>query len=53
MLANQGRLKDATPMLKRAYAQHEKWADLTMRLPAAGLLPDEGVAKKVVGAMKG
>jgi uncharacterized Ntn-hydrolase superfamily protein len=50
-LAGQGRIDDAMPYLKRAYAQDRKWAALTTRLPAAGLLPDDSMALRLVEGM--
>jgi uncharacterized Ntn-hydrolase superfamily protein len=50
-LASQGRVDEAMPYLKRAYAQDAKWAELTTRLPAAGLLPDEALARRLVEGM--
>ena len=40
-LASEGRVDDALPYLRRAYAQDERWAELITRLPDAGLLPDD------------
>jgi uncharacterized Ntn-hydrolase superfamily protein len=50
-LASQGRFEEALPYVRRAYAQHAKWAELTVRLPASGLLPDEATARRLVEAM--
>ena len=52
-LASQGRVDEAIPYLRRAYARHAKWAELATRLPASGLLPDEATARKLVEAMQG
>jgi uncharacterized Ntn-hydrolase superfamily protein len=41
-LINMGRTEDALPLLKRVYAIDENWRELTRRLPAAGLLKDDG-----------
>ena len=51
-LASQGREADALPYLRRAYAVHAAWADLVGRLPAAGLLPDDAVAARLVAGMR-
>lgn len=40
-LASVGRVEDALPRLEEAYAADPRWAVLTARLPAAGLLPDD------------
>ena len=40
-LASVGRVDDALSRLERAYAADPRWAVLTARLPAAGLLPDD------------
>lgn len=40
-LADAGRVDEAIPYLRRAYAQHPEWRELIPRLPAAGLLPDD------------
>ncbi|MEP2770650.1 MAG: DUF1028 domain-containing protein [Fulvivirga sp.] len=37
-LANQGKLEEAKPILKRVFAKDENWKELTRRLPEAGLL---------------
>lgn len=50
-LADQGRVDDAIPYLRRAYRQHEKWATLVPRLPDAGLLKSEDLAQRLVEAM--
>lgn len=50
-LASQGRIEEALSYVRRAHAQHAKWAELTARLPAAGLLPDEGTARRLVEEM--
>ncbi len=52
-LADQGRVEEALPYLRRAYAQNARWAELVGRLPAAGLLPDAGVARRLADAMGG
>jgi uncharacterized Ntn-hydrolase superfamily protein len=40
-LASVGRVDEALVRLERAYAADPRWAVLTARLPAAGLLPDD------------
>lgn len=40
-LASVGRVDEALARLERAYAADPRWAVLTARLPAAGLLPDD------------
>lgn len=50
-LADQGRVDDALPYLKRAYAQDDNWATLVPRLPAAGLLESDDLAQRLVEAM--
>jgi len=41
-LADTGNEAEAIPYLSRAYAQDARWAELIVRLPASGLLPDNG-----------
>ena len=50
-LADQGRIDDAIPYLRRAYRQHEDWARLLPRLPDAGLLKSDDPAQRLVDAM--
>mgnify|MGYP006281350811 CR=1 FL=1 len=50
-LASEGRVDDAIPYLRRAYAQNEQWATLVERLPEAGLLPSMDLATRLVEAM--
>lgn len=40
-LASEGRVEEAMPRFERAFAADSRWAVLTARLPAAGLLPDD------------
>ncbi len=40
-LASEGRLEEAVPRFERAFAADPRWAVLTARLPASGLLPDD------------
>jgi len=51
-LADQGRIDDAIPYLRRAYRQHTDWARLVPRLPDAGLLKSEDLAQRLVEAMR-
>ena len=37
-LADLGRVDDAIPLFRRAFAQDESWMELLERLPVAGLL---------------
>ena len=41
-LAAEGREDEAAAVLRRAFDEHEGWAELLRRLPAAGLFPDDG-----------
>ena len=50
-LADQGRIGDAIPYLRRAYRQHEDWARMVPRLPDAGLLRSDDLAQRLVAAM--
>ena len=50
-LASEGRVDDAVPYLRRAYAQNEQWATLITRLPEAGLLPGTDLAERLTEAM--
>ena len=53
-LASEGCVVEALPYLRRAQAQHDRWADLLQRLPASGLLPaDEALIDRLVGGMTG
>lgn len=40
-LASIGRIDEALPLFERAFAVWPKWRELTKRLPASGLLPDD------------
>ncbi|HEX8696178.1 MAG TPA: DUF1028 domain-containing protein [Longimicrobium sp.] len=49
-----GRVDEALPWLRRAYAVHPKWAELVPRLPASGLLPnDPALIRRLVQGMSG
>ena len=50
-LADQGRIDDAIPYLRRAYRQHQDWARMVPRLPDAGLLKSDDLAQRLVEAM--
>lgn len=50
-LADQGRIDDAIPYLRRAYRQHKDWARLVPRLPESGLLKSDALAQRLVEAM--
>ncbi|MEN8173387.1 MAG: DUF1028 domain-containing protein [Chloroflexota bacterium] len=46
------KMDQAEPYLKRAYRQDERWAKVILRLPAAGLLPDDkALIDSVITAM--
>ncbi|MDH5589439.1 MAG: DUF1028 domain-containing protein [Gemmatimonadota bacterium] len=51
-LASTGEVESAIPYLLRSQAQDVRWAELVRRLPAAGLLPSEEVADRLVAAMR-
>jgi len=40
-LAGSGHLEEALPIFRRVFEAEPRWAELTPRLPAAGLLPDD------------
>jgi tetratricopeptide (TPR) repeat protein len=51
-LASAGRVDEAIPYLRRAYAVDRRWAELTRRLPAVGLLPNQaGLVERLVSGM--
>ena len=53
-LASAGRVDEAIPYLRRAYRVDRRWAELTRRLPAVGLLPSQpGLVERLVGGMSG
>src|SRR5688500_7462651 len=53
-LASAGRVDEAIPYLRRAYAVDRRWAELVRRLPDVGLLPKEpGLAERLVSGMRG
>jgi uncharacterized Ntn-hydrolase superfamily protein len=46
-----GREKEAMPYFKEVFAKDRNWIEVTKRLPAAGLLPDDpGLIEKILGA---
>ena len=49
-LASHGELERAMPLFKQAFAADPAWIELTRRLPAVGLLPDEATAARVMSA---
>jgi uncharacterized Ntn-hydrolase superfamily protein len=49
-LVNMKRVADALPLFKKAFAIQPGWAELTPRLPKAGLLPDDpALIQRIVG----
>lgn len=46
-LADHGKVDEAMPLFRRAIAADPAWAELTRRLPAAGLLHDQRVVERV------
>lgn len=52
-LVNMGRVDEALPKFSRAFAMQPSWRELTPRLPASGLLPDDPeLIGKITGAGK-
>lgn len=51
-LAASGRQEEAIPYLLRAQRRDARWAELTLRLPAAGLLPSEEAARRLAERMR-
>ena len=51
-LADAGRFDEAIPWMRRAFAQDARWAELVPRLPASGLLSEDGLAQRLVEAMR-
>jgi uncharacterized Ntn-hydrolase superfamily protein len=46
-----GREKEAMPYFREVFAKDRSWIEVTRRLPAAGLLPDDpGLMEKILGA---
>ncbi len=52
-LASEGRLEEARPRFEAAFSADPRWAVLTARLPAAGLLPDDPALLADILAMRG
>lgn len=51
MLANLGRVDEALPLFRRAFAQDPNWIELVRRLPKAGQLPDDAaLIERIVAA---
>ena len=51
-LASAGRVDEAIPYLRRAYAVDRRWAELVRRLPSVGLLPEQaGLVDRLVRGM--
>lgn len=52
-LANVGRVDEAIPYLRRAYAEDRRWSELVTRLPRSGLLPnDRALVERLVAGMR-
>lgn len=51
-LANAGRVEDALPLFRRAFAVDDSWRELVRRLPAAGQLPDDPALIERILAVK-
>lgn len=50
-MATAGRLEDALAIFAEVFAEEERWRELTRRLPASGLLPDdEDLLERILGA---
>ena len=46
-----GKVDEALPLFKRAFAQDKSWIELVKRLPKAGQLPnDSAIIRKIVTA---
>ncbi|HEY8368644.1 MAG TPA: DUF1028 domain-containing protein [Thermodesulfobacteriota bacterium] len=51
MLANLGRVDEALPLFRRAFAQDPNWIELVRRLPKAGQFPDDpALIERIVSA---
>lgn len=46
--AGKGDFEHALPLLRKAYSSDPVWVELTRRMPAAGLLPDDATADRLV-----
>ena len=52
-LVNMGRVDESLPLFKKCFAIDKHWAELTPRLPKAGLLPDDAaIIAKIVAQGK-
>jgi uncharacterized Ntn-hydrolase superfamily protein len=51
-LAARGLESEAMPFLRRAQAVDSRWAELILRLPNAGLLPSDEVAKRLADSLR-
>ncbi len=51
-LASIGRVEESLPLFKRAFAAWPKYRELTRRLPASGLLPDDPALIKRITAVQ-
>ena len=40
-MAGVGRIEEALPLFKQVFAKEPEWKEVTRRLPASGLLPDD------------
>ena len=47
-LATNGRVDESLPLFRQIFAQDANWAELTRRLPAAGLIPDTPEGKLIL-----
>jgi uncharacterized Ntn-hydrolase superfamily protein len=52
-LAAEGRMDEARPRFERAFAADPRWAVLTPRLPAAGILPDDPALLEAILGIQG
>jgi uncharacterized Ntn-hydrolase superfamily protein len=50
-LATSGRLEDALPIFRRVFAADPAWIELTRRLPASGVMPDDDAHRDLVGTI--
>ncbi len=47
-MAGAGRVKQALPLFKQVFLKNPKWKEVTRRLPASGLLPDDPDLLRVI-----
>jgi uncharacterized Ntn-hydrolase superfamily protein len=47
-LASHGEVERSLPLFEKAFAADPAWRELTRRLPAAGILPDQATAERVL-----